>query len=56
VMAVHSRISTRTSEGMLAIGHGGAGSRSVGGGSAGIDRVEKPAIRFDIDVDGPCRE
>lgn len=41
---------------MLAIGQGGAADLPVGGGSAGMDREEKLAIRSGIDVKGPCRE
>lgn len=50
------RISTRTSDGIVAIRHGGAGDLSVGAGSAGIERSEKVAIRSDNDVALPCRE
>ena len=38
------------------MGHGGGRDLSVGGGSAGMDRLEKVAIRSDIDIELPCRE
>ena len=49
-------MSARSSSGIVAMGHGGAGERSVGGGSPWIERVEKSSIR-DCRVGGrPCRE
>ena len=44
------------SSGTVAIGHGGAGERSVGGGSPEIDKVENSASRFWSEVERPCRE
>jgi len=41
IVAVPRRISIRTSEGMEAIGHGGAGEPSIGGGTPVIGRESK---------------
>jgi len=48
-IAVYTRISTRISDGKDAIGHGGVGECSVGGGAGGIDKPENLAIRSEID-------
>lgn len=45
------------SEGMWAIGQGGGGEPSVGGGAIGMDKVENDAINWLIGlVEGPSRE
>ena len=44
------------SSGMLAMGQGGAGLRSVGGGSPRIEVVEYSLMRVCKEVDRPCRE
>lgn len=41
LIAACFRMSVKSSAGRKAIGHGGAGSASVGGGAPGMDRVEK---------------
>lgn len=51
----------RISEGMVEIGQGIGGERSVGGSSTGIVRLEKDAMSWDIDEavscpGGPSRE
>jgi hypothetical protein len=38
------------------MGHGGAGERSVGGGSPWMERVEKSSIRDCRVGERPCRE
>lgn len=56
LMATCSRTSTRISSGVVAIGHGGGGERSVGGSSPKIERLEKSSS-IDWRVGGrPCRE
>lgn len=55
--AVRSRISTRSSDGIVAMRHGGAGDWSVGGGAGEIASVEKEAMSSGIvDFGGPSRE
>lgn len=44
------------SSGTLAMGHGGAGLRSVGGGSPWIERLEKSPMRSCKGTERPCRE
>lgn len=44
-MAVRRRISRRTSEGTVLIGHGGGLSPGINGGAGEIAREEKEAIR-----------
>ena len=55
-MATCSRISTMISSGTLAMGHGGAGLRSVGGGSPWMERLEKSLMRSCKGAERPCRE
>jgi hypothetical protein len=50
------RISTRISSGMVAMGQGGDGEASVGGGRPGIERLEKSLIRDARGVERPWRE
>lgn len=38
------------------MGHGGAGERSVGGGSPEIDKVEKSLSSVCNEAERPCRE
>lgn len=38
------------------MGHGGAGDRSVGGGSPWIERVANSLMRFCREGERPCRE
>ena len=56
--AVWRRMSVRISEGIVEMGHNGAGERSVGGSSAEIERAEKEAMSWDIfdEAGGPSRE
>lgn len=55
--AVRRRISIRISEGTLAIGQGGGGDPSVGGGAGGMESVEKDIIDWAVEtVEGPSRE
>ena len=51
-----SNISTMISSGMLEIGLGGAGLRSVGGGSPRMEVLEYSLIRFWYVGERPCRE
>lgn len=56
-IAVLKRISIRISRGIPAIGQGGGGEPSVGGGAAGIDKSENDAISWAVEAYGrPSRE
>jgi hypothetical protein len=44
------------SSGTLAIGHGGAGDRSVGGGSPWMERLVNSLMRDCKGAERPCRE
>ena len=47
----------RISEGMVEIGHGGAGDASIGASAGGIEREEKEDMSCDVtDAGGPSRE
>jgi hypothetical protein len=55
-MARWTRISERISSGMVAMGQGGAGERSVGGASPWMVRVEKSSRRDWRETGRPWRE
>ena len=55
-MASWVKISTSSSSGMVDIGHGGGGLRSVGGASPWMLRDEKSLIMDWMVPGGPCRE